>query len=142
MTGLNRDEQRHLYKGIPLSPWIRVAFDRADGHGVRSRDLAIDTGDPRAVRIGSNDLRLFRFADGPFIRTNFGPAFGGWVRLTIPDIGLDRWVLAFATDALVTAVRGLHPDFAGQAGMELLREVEYGGNDREFWVRSLSSQRR
>ncbi len=82
-------------------------------------------------------MRLLRLRRGPTMRTNFGRADGGWVMLSIPEVGLERTVLAFATDELVAVVRHISPDLAGQVGMQFLRMVEYGGNDREFWARAL-----
>jgi hypothetical protein len=114
-----------------------VRFGRADGSGTFERALAVDTGDEQAVRIGSADMDLFRHRRGPTEQTNFGRAVGGWVMLSIPEIGLERAVLAFATDELLAVIREISPDLAGQVGMRFLRMVEYGGNDHEFWVRSL-----
>jgi hypothetical protein len=132
-------EQRNRYRDQPPVPWIRTRFVRADGHGAIERALAVDTGDEQAVRIGSADMELIKLRPGPTMQTNFGRAVGGWVMLSIPEIGLERAMLAFATDELVAVVRQISPELAGQVGMQLLRMVEYGGNDHEFWVRSLSN---
>jgi hypothetical protein len=132
-----KGEQRNRYRGRPPVPWITVRFTLAEGRGAIERSLAVDTGDEQAVRIGCADMRLLRLRRGPTVQTNVGRADGGWVTLSIEEIGLERTVLAFATDELVAVVRHISPDLAGQVGMQFLRTVEYGGNDREFWLRSL-----
>jgi hypothetical protein len=41
----------------------------------------------------------------------------------------------FGSDPVLQAVQVDRPDFAGLAGLPLLRLVEYGGNDTSFWLR-------
>jgi len=132
------DEQRNRYRGIPPIPWVRIDLYRPDDGEYVQRQLAVDTGDPRAVRLTGRDLRGVQVGSGPTMMTNFGPAHGGWVRLRIPELGFERWTLAFATDALVDAIRQIDRGLDGQVGMEFLRTFEYGGNDTEFWIRRLS----
>jgi hypothetical protein len=55
----------------------------------------------------------------------------------MPELGLQKVILVFAADPLVHEVQRISPDFEGQVGLEFLRQVEYGGNDQEFWVRKL-----
>ena len=130
-------EQRHQYKGDPPTPWVTVAFRWADGRGYVEKQLAVDTGDDQEARISSQNMRRLKVLDGPTVETNFGTAYGGWVRIRIAELGIDRWALVFATDQLISAVRRISPDFEGQVGMQFLRQVEYGGNDQEFWIRPL-----
>ena len=139
MTGPRDGEQRNRYRGRSPTPWVSVRFARVDGRGYLERDLAVDTGDPQTARISSRDLALAQVTQGPIARTNFGHAVGGWVLMSVPEIELEQLVLVFATDELVEVVRQISPDFAGQVGMRFLRGLEYGGNDREFWIRPLAT---
>lgn len=93
-----------------------------------------DTGNPCALIVGLGVLRQFNLGLAPGMSTNFGPLDGGWLRVQIPELGLDENVLAYGSDAVVQAAQGSHPDFAGLAGLPLLRMLEYGGNRDEFWI--------
>jgi hypothetical protein len=129
-------EQRNPYKGRHPTPWVTLSFERADGMGTVERRLAVDTGDYADVRISSETMALVGLAAAPSQSTNFGPAIGGWVCFTIPELGIYRCTVAYATDQLVSAVRAISPDLDGQVGMAFLVELEYGGDAREFWIRS------
>ncbi len=67
--------------------------------------------------------------------SNFGWLEGGWLRLAMPELGLDQDLLGYASDDVVTATQASCPDFAGLAGLAFLRLVEYGGDADEFWIR-------
>jgi glucose-6-phosphate dehydrogenase assembly protein OpcA len=60
---------------------------------------------------------------------------GGWLRVYMPEIGVDQDLLSYASDRIVTAVQASHPDFEGLLGLPFLRLVEYGGDADWFWVR-------
>ena len=135
-------EQRNPYKGNPPNPWVTVRFEKADGTGSVEKQLAVDTGDPSEARISSQNMRELKLADGPNVETNYGHAAGGWVYINMPELGLEKWTLVFATDQLVSVVKRISQDFDGQVGLEFLRELEFGGNDREFWIRPLGHDRR
>jgi hypothetical protein len=127
-------EQRNPYKGSPPRPWIRVALVAPDG---TTRDLQVlaDTGSPFALVVSSSTLQQFLSIGVPGVSSNFGDLEGGWVRLQIPDAGIDADVLAYGSDNVVQAVESSHPDFAGLAGLPLLRMTEYGGDRDDFWIR-------
>jgi hypothetical protein len=42
-----------------------------------------------------------------------------------------------ALDQLVKVYKAISPDFEGGVGLQFLREVEYGGNDKEFWIQAI-----
>jgi len=98
--------------------------------------MALDTGDYANMRISSQILALVGLAAAPDQMTNFGPAIGGRVCFRIPELGISRCTVAYATDQLVSAVRAISPELDGQVGMAFLIELEYGGDDRTFWVRA------
>ena len=92
---------------------MKARFVRADGRGYVETDLAVDTGDAQAARISSGNMRQLKLADGPTVETNFGRAYGGWVFIRVPELGLERYLLIFATDQLVIAVNRISRDFEG-----------------------------
>ena len=83
-------EQRNPYKGNPPHAWVRVRFEKADGTGSVEKELGVDTGDPGEARISSANMRKLKLADGPNRQTNFGRAEGGWVCITMPELGFDK----------------------------------------------------
>jgi hypothetical protein len=48
---------------------------------------------------------------------------------------LTNAILGYGSDPVFRAVQSDSPDFAGLAGLPLLRQVEYGGNATQFWIR-------
>jgi hypothetical protein len=50
------------------------------------------------------------------LRTNFGQLDGGWMRLSMPELGLTQQVLGFASDAVMQAARKSHSEFDGLVG--------------------------
>jgi hypothetical protein len=127
-------EQRNPYQGAPPRPWIRVALVAPDG---TTRDLQVlaDTGSPFALVVARSTLQQFQSIGVPSVSSNFGNLEGGWLRLQIPDAGIDEDVLAYGSDNVARAVESSHPDFEGLAGLPLLRMMEYGGNRDDFWIR-------
>ena len=132
-------EQRNAYKGIPPRPWVRVRLIAPDGttHEV---ELLADTGNPCAIIIGEALMATLKQRAAPDIRSNFGLLQGGWLRLTMPELGMDQDVIGFASDAVVSATKASSPDFEGLAGLPLLRLLEYGGDADCFWIRSIHSR--
>lgn len=128
-------EQRNLYKGSPLRPWVRLVLVAADGT-TREIEALADTGNPCALIVGQAVLRQFNLGLTPGMSTNFGPMDGGWLRVQIPNLPLDEDVLAYGSDAVLQAVQASHIDFAALAGLPLLSMLEYGGNRDSFWMRS------
>ena len=76
----------------------------------------------------------------PDIRSNFGLLQGCWLRLTMPELGMDQDVIGFSSDAVVIATKASNPDFEGLAGLPFLRFLEYGGDAASFWIRSIHSR--
>jgi hypothetical protein len=102
----------------------------------REIEALADTGNPCALIVGARVLEQFNLGIIPGMSTNFGQLDGGWLRIQIPDIGIDQVILAYGCDAVVQAAADSHVDFAGLAGLPLLQLVEYGGNRDSFWVRT------
>jgi len=127
-------EQRNAYKGSPLRAWVRLNLVEKIG-AVHEVQLLADTGNPFALVISGDRMRQLRRRKGPTVNTNFGMLSGGWVRVTIPELGFDRRVLAYASDRVVTTTKGSSSELEGLAGLPLLKMVEYGGNAHWFWLR-------
>jgi hypothetical protein len=127
-------EQRNPYKGRPERPWIRLRLAAPSGV-TTEMDLLADTGNPCALIISQHDMRGLKAGDGPDVSTNFGLLQGGWLQLAMPELGLIQPVLGYASDAVVAAAKADHADFAGLAGLPLLRLTQYGGNIDCFWIR-------
>ena len=72
--------------------------------------------------------------------TNFGILEGGWLQLSMPELGLMQPILGYASDAVVTAAKTSSPAFDGLAGLPLLRLLEYGGDASSFWIRPAPGQ--
>jgi hypothetical protein len=53
----------------------------------------------------------------------------------MPELQLTNAILGFGSDNVLNAVRSDSPDFAGLAGLPLLRKVQYGGDSHTFWLR-------
>jgi hypothetical protein len=85
--------------------------------------------------IGVEDLPEFSFGAGSHLQSNFGFLEAAWMHLKMPEFGLDSLVLGFGSDAVVDSTRADHPEFAGLAGLPLLRLLEYGGDTKSFWIR-------
>src|SRR5262245_27162329 len=126
--------QRNPYKGTTPRCWVRVRFAAADG-SLHERELVADTGSPCAVIFGLVDLALLSHAPGAGSNSNFGPLSGGWLELSMPELGLTNQVLGFGSDQALQAIQHDSADFAGLAGLPLLRLLEYGGDASSFWVR-------
>jgi hypothetical protein len=136
MTTGASSEQKNPYKGSPERPWIRLRFVAPDGSTVERAFLA-DTGNPCAVILGQHDMARLKAGDGPDIHTNFGLLQGGWVQLSMPELGLAQAILGYASDAVAAASAASHADFKGLVGLPLLRLLEYGGDADWFWVRAV-----
>jgi hypothetical protein len=126
--------QHNPYKGTTPRSWVRLRFVAPDG-SLHERELVADTGNPFAVILGQADSTLLVQAPAASRNTNFGLLAGGWLELNMPELGLTTAVLGYASDAVFQAVQADSPDFAGLAGLPLLRMVEYGGDAVAFWLR-------
>ena len=134
-----RPEQRNAYKGSPPRPWVRVRLTAPDGSAYEVELLA-DTGNPCAIILGQTLMAALKQRAAPDLHSNFGVLRGGWLHLTMPNLGMEQDVIGFASDAVATATKASSPDFEGLAGLPLLRLLEYGGDADYFWVRSIRSQ--
>jgi len=97
-------------------------------------ELLVDTGNPFAIIISQANMAWLKQGDFPDTSTNFGTLEGGWLHVDIPEVGLDQDIVAYASDAVVTAAKASSPDFGGLAGLPLLRMFEYGGDANCFWI--------
>jgi hypothetical protein len=127
-------EQRNAYKGSPARSWVRIVLVSATGVSTKL-DVLADTGSPCSLIVSDSIMSQFNLGVVPGMQTNFGPLGGGWLRIRIPDLGFDATVLGYSSDAVVDAGKGSHSDFAGLAGLPLLRLLEYGGDADTFWIR-------
>jgi hypothetical protein len=125
--------QRNTYKGTTLRCWVRLRFAAADG-SLNERELVADTGSPCAVILNQADLALLSRAKTLGIGTNFGQLSGGWLELALPELGLTCPIRGYGSDQVWQAVQSDSSDFAGLVGLPVLRLMEYGGDDRTFWV--------
>ena len=132
-------EQRNPYKGVPPRPWVRVRLTVLDGttHEV---ELLADTGSPCAIIIGQSLMTKLKQRSAPDLQSNFGLLEGGWLHVTMPELGLDHDVVGFASDPVVVSAKTNSPDFEGLAGLPFLRLLEYGGDADWFWLRPVPSQ--
>jgi len=128
-------EQRNPYKGSPPRPWIRVRIAEKNGTA-HEFDLLADTGNPFPIIISQAAMASLNFKSAPDVGTNFGVLQGGWMRLLMPELGLDTDVIGYASDAVVASTHASSPDFQGLAGLPLLRLLEYGGDADCFWIRA------
>src|SRR5262245_41753119 len=125
--------QCNPYKGASDRCWVRLRFMATDG-SLHERELLADTGSPCPVILGLADMALLLRASAAPLSTNFGILSGAWFELHMPELGLSQQVLGYGSDSVLQAVQGDSPDFAGLAGLPLLRLVEYGGDNSAFWL--------
>jgi hypothetical protein len=127
-------EQRNRYKGFPARPWVRVRLTALDGLH-HELDLMADTGNPFALIIGRPAMVILKQRCASNISTNFGLLEGGWLRVHMPELGLDLELLGYASDSVVTGAQASSLDFQGLVGLPFLRLLEYGGDINWFWLR-------
>jgi hypothetical protein len=127
-------EQRNPYKGTPPRPWVRIRLLAPDGTP-QELELVADTGSPSALLIGQAAMTALSQTPAPTSTSNFGPMVGGWLRVHMPEVGVDQDLLSYGSDRIVMAVQASHVDFEGLVGLPFLRLVEYGGDADWFWIR-------
>lgn len=127
-------EQVNPYKGNPLRPWVRLRLVAVD-NSIHELELLADTGSPSAIVLSRAELAVLNQGNAPDVNTNFGILEGGWLRIEMPELGLSQFVIGYGSDPVASAAKSSSPDFAGLAGLPLLRLMEYGGNATEFWLR-------
>lgn len=80
-------------------------------------------------------MQCLHRGDAPDVDANFGVLRGGWIRLSMPEFGLDEYVSGYQNDEVAATVQSDSVDYAGLIGLPLLRKVEYGGDATWFWIR-------
>ncbi len=128
-------EQRNPYKGSSSKAWVRVRLvgPSLDTHDL---DLLADTGSPFSIIISDRIMQMVGTRLAVTVPTNFGPLRGGWLRVTIPDVGFDQQLLCYASDAVVASSKQSSSDFEGLLGLPVLRMHIYGGDATAFWILS------
>ncbi|MBL8794389.1 MAG: hypothetical protein JNM56_10825 [Planctomycetia bacterium] len=127
--------QRNAYKGSPERAWNRVQIVALDGT-LWDGDFLVDTGNPFAIVLDSARMRQLKQLDAPPLISNFGTLEGGWVQVRIPATRIDQLLLGYGSDTVAAACQRSSADFAGLAGLPLLRLAEYGGDAGAFWLRT------
>jgi hypothetical protein len=122
------------YKGTPPRPWIRLELITPDGE-TRAFEAVADTGNPLPLIVSSALMFDCCHLGGPGTETNFGRLDGGFLRVRIPETGVDAMIFGYASDQVTDAIQDSSPDFEGLVGLPLLRRLEFGGNADHFWVR-------
>jgi len=130
-----RSEQRNPYKGSTPRPWVRLRFLAPDGT-IQEREFLADTGNPCAIIMSPSELASLNYGKATNLSSNFGFLQGGWLRLAMPEFGLDCYLVGYGSEEVERAAKMKSPDFAGLAGLPFLRLVEYGGDADSFWLRS------
>lgn len=128
-------EQRNVYRGKPARAWLRLELVAPDGQA-RPVELLVDTGNPCPIIIDVAALQSVRWRESIRTDSNFGPLEGGWLRVAIPEVGLDVKILGYANDSVANVVKRSDSEFGGLVGLPLLRMLEYGGDAGHFWIRS------
>lgn len=130
--------QQNPYKGTSPRCWVHLRFAAVDG-SLHERDLVADTGSPCAVILGQTDLALLLRSAAAGINSNFGRMTGAWLELSMPELGLSTPIVGYGSDQVLQVVQSDSTDFAGLAGLPLLRMLEYGGDATSFWVKAASA---
>ncbi|MFO0802918.1 MAG: hypothetical protein U0791_07320 [Gemmataceae bacterium] len=128
-------EQRNLYKGRPLRPWLKLRFLERTGQPLEVELLA-DTGCAQAIVVQQELFERLVIRPTRNIRTNFGDMQGGWIRLHATELGLVELVEAFGCDEMARSAMRSSLDFVGVVGLPVLRLMDYGGNYDSFWIRT------
>jgi hypothetical protein len=133
-------KQRNGYVGNPPRAWLRVTVG-ALGGPERELCVVVDTGNPCALIVGLEVFREFLVDEAGDITSNFGLLQGGWLDVTIGEVGFRGRVQAYGNDQVATAVQHSDRRFLGLAGLPLLRKLEYGGDADAFWLRRPAAPR-
>ncbi len=129
-------EQRNAYQGAPPRAWITLRLAARDGVHHQFK-LVVDTACPVAFILPPEDLQEFSFGVSSPVSTNLGILQAEWLYLAMPEFALDGLMVGYVSEA-INSVRLDHPDFAGLAGLPLLRLFDYAGNGDDFWIRRRS----
>ena len=127
-------EQRNPYLGVTPRAWLRLRFLDPNNTPVELT-LVADTGSPYAVIVDPTILHQLARMPGAPVSSNFGPLTGGWVRMAMPDFGIDQDILCYGSPTIGLAVAADDPSFQGLVGLPVLQLAEDGGNATDFWFR-------
>lgn len=127
-------EQRNIYRGYPARAWITLQLQSRSGES-QLLDLLVDTGSPCSIIVEETIMAKMRWHDSTRSSSNFGLLSGGWLHITIPQIGFDEKVLGYSNDSVVQVVQRTDLNFSGLIGLPLLRMLRYGGDEGTFWIR-------
>ena len=86
------------YKGTPPRPWIRLELITPDGE-THVVEAVADTGNPLPLIVSSALMFDCCHLGGPGTETNFGRLDGGFIRVRIPETGVDAMIFGYASDA-------------------------------------------
>jgi hypothetical protein len=127
-------EHRNRYRGLTPRPWLRIRV-LDPGDQPLELTLVADTGCPHAMIVDTGMLTALARISGLTTVSNFGPMIGGWIRLAMPDFGIDQDMLCYGSPVIKVAVEADDPSFQGLLGLPILQLAEYGGNATDFWFR-------
>ena len=127
-------ELRKPYHGDPPRPWIPVRLVDRKGRVIAVNAVA-DTGSPFPLVTREKVLRRCRVRDAMQATTNFGILDAGWAEVRMPDLQFSREILVYGSDHVADVLARSAQVFDALVGLPFLRMFEYGGNDREFWLR-------
>lgn len=130
------NEQRNPYKGGSSRAWLRLRL--VGKKTVEDMEFLVDTGSPFDLIVDIGTMLRLGVTTGQAIPTNLGLMIGGWLHVTIPDVGFDSPVEAFASNVAVSHAKQSNSDFEGLVGLPLLRQFIYGGDAIDFWIRAAS----
>jgi hypothetical protein len=131
-------EQRNPYKGNPARATVRLNLI-SPYEQVQELEFLVDTGNPCSLIVSAAMLGRLCWRQSFATESNFGTLEGAWFRVLVPELQFDEIVLGYANNTVVNVVQRSDHDFAGLVGLPLLRMMEYGGNEIEFWIRALSA---
>lgn len=112
-------EQRNAYQGVPARPVVHVGLRTRDG-GTRILELLADTGNPCAIVVSKIAMAELSLLSSPDVNSNFGVLEGGWLRVYMPELNLDREIIGYASDAVANATKKSDPAFQGLAELPFL----------------------
>jgi hypothetical protein len=127
-------ELKKPYQGEPPRPWLPVQLMNRRGHSVELHAV-VDTGCPFPIVIREKLLGRCRVRDAMLATTNFGLLDSGWAEVRVPELRFAREILVYGSDHVVDVLARSSRKFTALLGLPFLRMFEYGGDERDFWLR-------
>ena len=127
-------EQKNFYLGRSGRPWLKLDFLTVEG-AREELALVADTGCPFDLVLAPEVFDRLSVFDLPALSTNFGELLAGRIRLYMPEMGIDRFLVALRSETVGSNLAAEHPDFSGLVGLPFLRLGEYGGDPSSFYFR-------